>query len=150
MGKKPLMYILEHGNTKTPLMDGRVLKLGRANSNDIICDDSSASRFHAEIKVENGQVTFRDQESTNGTNLNGSAVRAWIWNILSSGDTISIGEWSATLTKVDGVGSQAKPASSVKRPTVDPAAPQASYEVTSARKLPDDLLKDLENHNLPG
>lgn len=72
-------------------------------------------------------------------------MRPWAWNILSPGDILGIGDWSATLEKVEGASAPQKAASTIKRPTVDPAAPAASYEITGARKLPADLLAEGEN-----
>lgn len=139
MVEERAMYTLDHGTNKTPLRDGVILKIGRANSNDIVCDDSAASRFHAEIKLEGGQVTLRDQESTNGTSLNGALVKPWIWNILAPGDEFAIGAWVATLSEgqvTSSGGTDAK----LRRPTVDPAGPSSAYETTSAMTIPTDLL----------
>ncbi|MFL5329268.1 MAG: HD domain-containing phosphohydrolase [Gemmataceae bacterium] len=49
-----------------------VLRAGRLGSLEIVLDDSSVSRRHAEIKFNNpGGWVVRDMESTNGTYVNG-------------------------------------------------------------------------------
>lgn len=133
------MYKLEHGQTHTTLVEGAELKLGRAPNNDIVTDTTEASRFHGEIRVESGQVTYRDQESTNGTKINGKPVKAWAVNILSPGDTLAIGDWSAVLSRDASAQVPEKDHLQVERPAFDPSGPQESYQVTGAIKVPSDL-----------
>ena len=130
------MYQLQYGQTTTSLLDGAITKLGRATGNEVICDDPSASRFHAELKVENGQLTFRDKDSTNGTQLNGNPVRGFSWHILSHGDVLKIGEWEATVQKSDEAETLTDDNEiKVQRPMVDPSGPQEALEVTRAHKI---------------
>ena len=49
------------------LMEGRTFILGREGH--IYVDSPTASKHHAEIRIENGKVTLRDLKSTNGTFL---------------------------------------------------------------------------------
>ena len=49
------------------LMEGRTFILGREGH--IYIDAPTASKHHAEIRIENGQVILRDLKSTNGTFL---------------------------------------------------------------------------------
>ena len=52
-----------------------VLRAGRLNSLEIVLDDSSVSRRHAEVRCgPDGSWLVRDQESTNGTYVNGVRV----------------------------------------------------------------------------
>lgn len=118
------------------------MKLGRAQSNDIVCDDSKASRFHGEFKVEAGQLTYRDLESTNGTKINGEIVPPFMWQILTEGNTIQIGDWSAAVqVSHTQISRSAKNEHKIPRPTVDPAGPQANSELTRERSIPEGLSK---------
>lgn len=48
--------------------------IGRTPNCDIFINDSSVSKMHAEIIVNNNQITVRDLGSTNGTYINGLKV----------------------------------------------------------------------------
>jgi pSer/pThr/pTyr-binding forkhead associated (FHA) protein/S1-C subfamily serine protease len=77
------------------LSDGQVvrlagrMRLGRAGHNDIVLDDSTASREHAEIEVAEDQVMLRDLGSANGTFVNDAQLTAP--QLLHDGDRICIG-----------------------------------------------------------
>jgi len=84
-----------HPQSRLLLEDGRVvpidrpvLNLGRQRDNQIILDDPSISRRHAQIRLRFGHYTIFDLGSTTGTTLNGEKVRE---AMLSSGDIITIG-----------------------------------------------------------
>lgn len=54
-----------------------LLRAGRLASLEIVLDDSSVSRRHAEVRLAtDGQWMVRDQESTNGTYVNGVRLTA--------------------------------------------------------------------------
>jgi hypothetical protein len=63
--------------------------LGRSPVNTIILPDSFASNRHAVISIRNGQWWLEDQNSRNGTRLNGVDVVNGV--VLSVGDVIEIG-----------------------------------------------------------
>lgn len=48
----------------------KTIRVGRSSSCDIVIDDDSVSRIHAEISLVNGQYVYKDI-SSNGTNLGG-------------------------------------------------------------------------------
>lgn len=62
--------------------------LGRASDNDIILNDRLASRLHALIIEQNGGYIVRDNNSRNGTLVNGQKI---LETQLRSGDQIKIG-----------------------------------------------------------
>jgi hypothetical protein len=65
------------------------LTLGRATECDIVVDDLSTSRRHAELRSEDGDYWVVDLGSTNGTEVNGKRVdRAK----LEPGDVITVGQ----------------------------------------------------------
>jgi hypothetical protein len=63
--------------------------LGRSSTNTIQIDDRFASNEHARVVQRMGQWWLEDQQSSNGTQLNGSPVEEPV--VLSAGDVISIG-----------------------------------------------------------
>ncbi len=57
------------------------LRVGRLNSLEIVLDDSSVSRRHAEFHITPKGWFVKDAGSTNGTYLNGARVREGEWPI---------------------------------------------------------------------
>lgn len=59
----------------------RIVCVGRTDENDVTLADTSVSRHHARLKVQDdGSYTLTDLNSSNGTRLNGkriASVRAW-------------------------------------------------------------------------
>jgi hypothetical protein len=70
-------------------LDRSVMTVGRSKECDIVIEDPSASRQHAELRRENGAYWIVDLGSTNGTEVNGKRVeRAQ----LETGDRITVGQ----------------------------------------------------------
>ncbi len=65
------------------------LNIGRDPTNDMVINHPSASRYHAQIKVQSGRYTLFDLNSTNGTFVNGDLVVGS--HALEPGDAIRIG-----------------------------------------------------------
>jgi len=78
------------------LIEQPILNLGRQRDNQIVLDDPSVSRHHAQIRLRFGHYTLFDLGSTGGTLINGQRVRE---ALLRSGDIIVIG--SKTLIYVE-------------------------------------------------
>ena len=68
-------------------LDKLVIRLGRQMENDIVFHEEFVSRFHAEIRFEDGKYILQDNESTSGTFVNGRKIDRCV---LNSGDLISI------------------------------------------------------------
>ena len=62
--------------------------LGRGTDNDIVISDPGTSRHHAEVVFNGDDWSVRDNNSTNGTFLNGEPVTQ---HILSNGDVVELG-----------------------------------------------------------
>ena len=72
-----------------------LLKIGRDPQNDICINHPSVSRYHAEIRKENGSLILRDLNSSNGTFVNGRALtRDWTLKVQ---DVVRIGMSTFTL-----------------------------------------------------
>jgi len=68
----------------------QVVVVGRSSDCQIVVDDPSASRRHAEILAEGGSYVLADLGSTNGTHVNGVRVGR---HVLVDGDQIAIGRF---------------------------------------------------------
>lgn len=64
-----------------------IARLGRHLDNNVVLHEDSISRFHAEIRYENGGYTLYDLESKSGTFVNNQRVDRCV---LNSGDVISL------------------------------------------------------------
>jgi FHA domain-containing protein len=65
------------------------LSIGRLDACDIVLSDAGVSRKHAEVRREGDEWVIIDLGSTNGTVVNGQAVRR---HRLAQGDRIEVGE----------------------------------------------------------
>jgi hypothetical protein len=70
-------------------LDRPVLTLGRARECDIVVDDPSVSRRHAELRRGPGGFTIVDLASTNGTQVNGQKIDQ---TTVDDGDRIMLGQ----------------------------------------------------------
>jgi hypothetical protein len=78
-------------------LDGRTVTLGRSKDCDLVVDDPSASRRHAEVRLDAGGYWVVDLGSTNGTEVNGKRVdRAR----LAPGDVITVGQTQLVVERV--------------------------------------------------
>ena len=81
-------------------LDGVVIKevqitkdkttLGRRPYNDIVIDNLAVSGEHAVLQMSGNEVYLEDLNSTNGTYVNGKAVKK---QLLQNNDTVEIGKY---------------------------------------------------------
>lgn len=64
--------------------------LGRRPYNDIVIDNLAVSGEHAVLQMSGNEVHLEDLNSTNGTYVNGKAVKK---QLLLNGDTVEIGKY---------------------------------------------------------
>ena len=70
----------------------RLLHIGRATTNDIVIADTTVSRQHAQLMIDDiGQVTLIDLSSSNGTFVNGRRISAPTQ--LDAMDIVKVGEY---------------------------------------------------------
>jgi pSer/pThr/pTyr-binding forkhead associated (FHA) protein len=68
-------------------LEKAITRLGRQLDNDIVFNEEFVSRFHAEIRLEEGKYVLYDNESTSGTFVNSQKIDSCV---LNSGDLISL------------------------------------------------------------
>ncbi len=98
---------------------GAPVTFGRDEGNDIVLDDLSASRLHAELRQEADGYVLADRGSSNGTWVNGAPVTT---HRLRSGDEIQIGDQTFRFEMSDAEATTMR--AGVRRPAdvVDPAS----------------------------
>lgn len=69
---------------------GDRLTIGRSRDSDIFLEDLAVSRLHATIyRADNGQYVVRDENSANGTTVNGQRIGE---HVLEESDEIGVGQ----------------------------------------------------------
>ena len=113
-------------------LDGVVIKevqitkdkttLGRRPYNDIVIDNLAVSGEHAVLQMVGADVFIEDLNSTNGTYINGKAVKK---QLLSHNDTVEIGKYKIKFMVDDGTDYEKtmimKPGSRPPGPTAQPS-----------------------------
>jgi hypothetical protein len=86
---RALLRITEPGGRQRSVaLDGRTMRIGRADECEITLDDPQVSRQHARLQSRNGVLLLADVGSTNGTRVNGQRIREVA---LGVGDRIEVG-----------------------------------------------------------
>ncbi len=67
------------------------ITIGRERDNDVVVDNKLASRHHAVIQKIRHDYFIKDENSTNGTFINGRRIPDDKYVKLSSGDKITVG-----------------------------------------------------------
>ncbi len=96
------------GAMRRIVADGGTLTIGRADSNGLVLADARASRHHARLVARDGLLILTDLGSTNGTRVNGQAVRDLA---VGAGDEIRIGASVLVVEAVDDGNPGVRPAS---------------------------------------
>ena len=118
---------------------GRTVRIGRARENDVVLADATqvVSRFHAELRYEDGRFILLDLNSANGT---------WVWDhriqrvVFGPGTVAEIGGYRLVL-EADAEATTVPPGSNLPappagRPAVSgsPSEPPVVPAATSAEK----------------
>jgi pSer/pThr/pTyr-binding forkhead associated (FHA) protein len=78
-----------------PISGGR-LTVGRGLDNNVVIEDASVSRHHAELTREGGRLEVRDLGSRNGTWLNAARVTS---GPVAAGDELAFGAVQLEVTR---------------------------------------------------
>lgn len=92
---KPVSYLM-FNNKKISLV--AKITIGREYDNDVVVDNKLASRHHACIQKIKDTYFIKDENSTNGTYLNGVKIPADKYVKLNLGDKITIGNMSLVIS----------------------------------------------------
>ena len=114
--------------------------IGRAASCDVVINDTSVSRRHAQVAVANGTCVVTDLRSRNGTYVNGDQIEK---AELRDGDRLLLGEVqlklhcsaSANIILTDDDDAAMNMGQVLKRPVGPDAAPAASAATVDAPRL---------------
>jgi pSer/pThr/pTyr-binding forkhead associated (FHA) protein len=87
----PRFHIISSGATPRTIEFNGTTTVGRTTDNDIVIDDTSVSRCHAMLLIEDGEVMLLDMESTNGTSINGAPALPDEPVPLVDGDMVKVG-----------------------------------------------------------
>ena len=70
-----------------------IIKIGRARGNDVVVDNPTVSRQHAELEVEDGQIVLKDLGSASGTYVMDKAgeLERTTYMVVSENSTIAVG-----------------------------------------------------------
>jgi hypothetical protein len=127
-------------------LDGVVIKevqvtkdkttLGRRPYNDIVIDNLAVSGEHAVLQMVGAEVFIEDLNSTNGTYVNGKAIKK---QMLAHDDAVDIGKYKIKYLRDDTAGADSRFGSLAGRPSglgslspapiAAPAGPPASIKV---------------------
>lgn len=106
--------------------------LGRRPYNDIVIDNLAVSGEHAVLQMSGNEVYLEDLNSTNGTYVNGKAVKK---QLLQNNDTVEIGKYKIKYIN-EAVGPSFEKTMIIKAGTVFPPPPPASPPPIAAGTSP--------------
>ena len=101
--------------------------LGRRPYNDIVIDNLAVSGEHAVLQMTGNEVYLEDLNSTNGTYINGKAVKK---QLLQNNDTVEIGKYKIKYMN-EAPGATFEKTLVMKAGSVPPLAPAASSAAAS-------------------
>lgn len=119
-------------------LDQSTIEVGRDPDADVVIDNVSVSRSHAEIRREGGRWVVEDLGSSNGTFLHGERLESA--QPLEPGDEIGMGKFSIVFEKV--VGEETAPASGGSQ--AQPMASGAEGTMHIEEEEVEDLLEGSE------
>ena len=88
--------VVECQGRRYPIPPGG-LTIGRDPNNNLVLSDQEASRHHATIWMTQAGTYIRDEESSNGTKVNGMRITAPV--PIHAGDQIQIGQTILSVTR---------------------------------------------------
>ncbi len=116
-------WLVDSTGTGYPL-GAEALIIGRHSDSDVVIDDPNISRNHAKVRIAEEQCVVKDENSANGTFLNGFRLRLE-WYPLNQGDVLTIGPARFYLTTTRPVKLASPKAISMAEPrSVDVATPE--------------------------
>jgi putative nucleotidyltransferase with HDIG domain len=110
-----------------------LLRIGRLDALEVVLDDNSVSRYHAEVRATDRGWRVRDLGSTNGTRLNGVRLGNGQWP-LRPRDLLQFGEVAVVVEAMEEPQPDPMPASGLELEPVP--VPEQGYDRRTALALP--------------
>lgn len=66
-------FLIVNGSEVFPLKKN-IVTIGRLDANDLVIDEVRISRYHAQLRANQGQYILVDLKSTGGTSVNGTKI----------------------------------------------------------------------------
>ncbi len=107
------LLIQSEGQALEVPLDNDSLTIGRGDDAGLVIDDNGLSRIHASIHADAEAVWIVDENSTNGTAVNGSEVSP-DGTILSDGDEVALGDKTTIIVRISHNVSPPAPLSNAK------------------------------------
>ncbi|MGM0596095.1 MAG: ATPase, T2SS/T4P/T4SS family [Myxococcota bacterium] len=146
-----VVIIEKGGKPKTLEFDESMgsISIGRGKNNDIVLHKGNVSKHHARFIIKNGEFIIQDDNSTNGTYVNGAKIQAP--KAITSSDKIFIGDFTMFID--DGEGGQKRAAPPPppggsprgRRGAGGPPPPPHRRNKPAPSPLDDDLFPAAEN-----
>ena len=102
--------------------------LGRRPNNDNVIDNLAVSGEHAVMQMIGNEVNLEDLNSTNGTYVNGKAVKK---QVLQNGDTVEIGKYKIKYVH-EGAGASFEKTMVIKAGSIPPMPAPASAPASTS------------------
>jgi uncharacterized RDD family membrane protein YckC len=134
------------GARKEVPVANRVISIGRDPSNDLVLSDAMVSRRHAILELRGEQYVLRDNNSSNGTLVNGDRVVHE--HLIRDGDLIAIGA-CRLLFEGDG-GTRAQSGVTEPQPAASPSVPGPSCRACGAPAVEHERFCRQCGHDLVG
>ena len=93
-----LLVVTGEARGETLCVDELPMIIGRAVEADLVIDDDTVSRRHAEISGDRSGLVLRDLGSSNGTTINGNAMVGEI--VLLDGDLVGFGSATVVVKRI--------------------------------------------------
>jgi hypothetical protein len=125
------------GEIRRIAIDHFPFRIGRAETADLRVESVEVSRDHAEIVERNGMWLVRDLGSTNGTQVNGKAIKEML---LSDGDILKVAETELTFIASAASQFQRMVTQPIQSKKVRAATSTLPAEVTATRMMTEAAL----------
>jgi hypothetical protein len=126
-----LVFYLDDGKSMTHTLEPGTTTIGRHPDSVIVLDCPSVSGHHAIIELEDDGCHVSDQQSSNGTRVNGAVIEE---AKLKEGDRISFGDIHAVFYLGEPpAGDPGKIQAGAVTPVIQPPPPEPSFDIRDAQ-----------------
>jgi|GEM_PF-2381031 len=136
-------FLIAPDNSLHELSPDKMLRIGRTKLNQIVLDDGAVSRLHAQITATPEGALLRDNDSANGTIVNGRVVKEVL---LRHGDAIQIGKFIIYAYLGERADAEAWISRRIGKTTLDQTQVITDFNLQRAR--PTDIVGNLATINL--